>query len=278
MVLSENQIHIWLVPVFYEREAYHKASAFLSSDEIARRNEYLFEKDQMRFAFGRYYLKSLAGLYLSAKPDEIQIGYQKYGKPFFLKKKQSHLKFNVSHSGGIITYAFSLHEEVGVDIEKYDQTIDVLGMSDKYFSRPEKQLISESKKRYLPGLFYNIWVCKEAYLKYRGAGLRIPPGSFSVYPREENILSLHYYRAKQSNGKEQKKLPQDKYFLALCTPHKTPKVKVQIYQPHLLLPTEQAGGAQILAAALSHDRLCDHAKYRPLSRWPVNLRTPVPDG
>ena len=237
MVLLENQIHIWLVPVFYNREGYHKASLFLSSDEIVRRNEYLFEKDQMRFAFGRYYLKSLAGLYLSARPDEVQIGYQKYGKPYFLKKKQSHLKFNISHSGGIITCAFSLHEEVGVDIEKYGQTIDFLGMSEKYFSKMEKQLLKKSQKHHSPDLFYNTWVCKEAYLKYRGTGLRIPPGSFSVYPREENILSFRYHWVRETRYKEQSKLPPDKYFLAICTPRKKPEVKVQIYQPHLLLPT-----------------------------------------
>ncbi len=224
LFLLENHIDIWLLFLPTQYDLIDQMLPCLSDEEIYRINEYYFREDQIRFAVGRYHLKKLLGRYLAQKAENIVIGYQKYSKPFLEHKSHSHIKFNLSHSGEMLIYAFSLNHEVGVDIEKYDKKINVMGISKKYFSEEERKILYKAKKNSMFKLFYNIWTCKEAYLKYRGMGLGIPSSSFPIYPTEENLLALllSYKETEYFHRK-------DKYFATLCTPYSNPCVAIHYF-------------------------------------------------
>lgn len=105
---------------------------------------------------------------------EIEISYNKFGKPFLSGIKG--FSYNISHSGTWVAIGYG-DGEVGIDIEKIQE---MKGIADRYFSEEEKQYIQmvtgdEQNKRVT-----QIWTLKESYIKYLGIGLSTGLDSFSI--------------------------------------------------------------------------------------------------
>lgn len=98
--------------------------------------------------------------FCAVSPDEIDFGYNEYGKPF---AKNLPVHFSVSHSGDIAVCVVS-DKKIGVDVEKIR---DVNPRSaERFASEKEKEYIRNN-----PNGFFEIWTLKEAYFKCIGTGL-----------------------------------------------------------------------------------------------------------
>ena len=119
----------------------------------------------------RRVLSDLTGL----GPLTWQFRKNMYGRPEIAAPRDyGHLKFSVSHAGGLIACLLSWHRNVGVDVEPTQKVDGMLNIADQYFAPSEAAFI-----RALPGDeqsrgFLELWTLKEAYLKARGLGLSIP--------------------------------------------------------------------------------------------------------
>jgi 4'-phosphopantetheinyl transferase len=158
----------------------------LTEEEIFRANKFKFSNEKRFFLISRYYLKNFIGEYLDLSPEKIIISQMKSGKPYVNENIDSNLKFNYSHSGDYIVYAFTKDNEIGIDIEKIKDISEFDELSRTHFS-DEEQLIyfelknPEEKKR----LFYKIWTRKEALLKAEGSGITIDLKSLTVLTTNE---------------------------------------------------------------------------------------------
>ena len=78
--------------------------AALSVDERQRARRFLRVRDAGRYRLGRAWLRRLLGQYLDLRPAAICFEYGAHGKPFLLAGGvPSTLRFNVAHSGEIVT-------------------------------------------------------------------------------------------------------------------------------------------------------------------------------
>ncbi len=88
------------------------------------------------------------------------------------------LRFNISHTDGLIACAVTIGREVGVDVEHVGRrlTHDVAG---RFFAPREvadlRALPDDEQQR----VFFDYWTLKEAYIKARGFGLALPLGDFA---------------------------------------------------------------------------------------------------
>ena len=103
----------------------------------------------------------------------------KYGKLYLSNYKNIH--FNLSHSGKIVACVIS-DEEVGVDVEYNDSSID-LNIARNYFFNSEYENIIKSHKP--SDEFFNYWVLKESYMKYAGLGFQLELDSFEILINDE---------------------------------------------------------------------------------------------
>ena len=104
-----------------------------------------------------------------------------HGKPA-LRRPANHadLRFNLSHSKGLVLYAVANGREVGVDVEQIRRVADFERITEQYFSLAERtELGTLRPERKLDG-FFGLWTLKEAYVKARGQGLAVPLHDFSV--------------------------------------------------------------------------------------------------
>jgi 4'-phosphopantetheinyl transferase len=188
--LENDQIHVWHAcsPGYLcDHQAYTR---LLTGEERARMERFHFEKDRQNFLFCRSMLKMLLASYLGTPPAELRFAYSAHGKPS-LAVPSGNLEFNLSHSGGMVLFAFCQGRRIGVDVEHVRRNLDVHEIAERFFSAREQQELRQLPEPSQYDAFFHCWSRKEAFVKARGEGLSSPLDSFdvSVAPDEE-LVSL----------------------------------------------------------------------------------------
>jgi 4'-phosphopantetheinyl transferase len=104
----------------------------------------------------------------------------KHGKPYEIRNE---VFFSLSHSGEILICAVSKNE-VGADVEKIRSVEHMKKIAQRYF---ENEKISDEKD------FFNAWVKREAYLKYKGTGFANGGKEKAVNVFLKNIFEIDGY-------------------------------------------------------------------------------------
>ena len=104
-------------------------------------------------------IKSLP--FIDTDPQSLVLARNENGKPYFINSK---IKFNISHSKGYVTCATAFDEEVGVDIEAADLTVErAEKLAKRFFNEADATAIKKSPKS-----FQKLWSVKEAKAKFLG--------------------------------------------------------------------------------------------------------------
>lgn len=195
--LEKNEVHIWRANLELPEEKINQLFNLLNKDEQERAQRFHFARDRARFIAARGMLRKLLGQYVAISPEQLQFNYNQYGKPNLIQKPE--IQFNLSHAHNQALIAVTLASAVGVDIEYCDREVDIDGISKRFFSANECQVIqslTDVKKRQV---FFTAWVRKEAFLKALGMGL-----SYSLDKVEVSLLPEQPARIIALHDKEQK--------------------------------------------------------------------------
>ena len=148
-------------------------------------------------------LLSLGGLEALGKivgQECARLSRAELGKPFFADKTLGGL--SISHSWEISVAACGPCE-IGVDIENIGRDLDFQKLSDRFFSKAERdRLISDGMTA---ESFYKIWTSKEAYVKYTGEGI----GGLRATDGIADVIFKRFFV--EYNG--------ERYIMSLCTPN-----------------------------------------------------------
>jgi 4'-phosphopantetheinyl transferase len=176
-----GEIHVWSAALDHEPDDLQRLEATLSREEKARANRFHFVRDKNRFVVARGRLRELLGGYLHQAPADLEFSYGPHGKPFLSPANSSTgLCFNLSHSAGLAVYAIAPERNLGIDVELVRPDYAEEDVARKYFSAQELGDLRSLPPETRDEGFFHCWTRKEAYLKARGMGLRIPLDSFAV--------------------------------------------------------------------------------------------------
>jgi 4'-phosphopantetheinyl transferase len=150
----------------------------LAPEELARADRYHFAADRNIYiaahALVRFMLSDATGL--STTTWHYVTG--EFGKPGLAGELSKWtLQFNISHTRGLAACAIA-SQEIGVDVERSDQTID-LGIARHHFAPEEVRILNSAPRGQARKIFFRFWSLKEAFIKATGEGLRRPLDSFS---------------------------------------------------------------------------------------------------
>lgn len=181
--LADNEVHLWLT---YDDEITDSAllqqyKKLLTDDETARMNRFVFEKHQKQFLIARALVRTTLSRYLDYPPTAWRFSQNQYGRPEpVLSQSDPPLRFNLSHTDGLIAIGVTLQRDLGVDVEKSSRNSDLLLIAQNVFSAAEQQALhdqpTEDAQRQR---FFDYWTLKESYIKARGMGLSLPLEKFS---------------------------------------------------------------------------------------------------
>jgi 4'-phosphopantetheinyl transferase len=181
-LLPLNAVHVDLVHTdSAEAGARHEAyRALLSKDEEERMARLVFERDRRRFLLTRALVRTMLSRYAGVPPARWSFIANVHGRPEILDRPAGvpDLRFNLSHTEGLIACAVTIGREVGIDVEHVGRrlTHDVAG---RFFAPSEVRDLDALPADEQPRVFFDYWTLKEAYIKARGFGLALPLGDFA---------------------------------------------------------------------------------------------------
>lgn len=153
---------------------------FLSAEERAHVERLRTSALRRQFQVARGALRFLLGRYLSVDPSAVIFAYGPYGKPCVVQPDTPPIRFNLSHSGNLVAYAFTRQHEVGIDIEQHDdRALDTALYSVVFTASEQDALLALPAALRLRG-FFSAWTRKEAFIKATGQGLSADLQAFSV--------------------------------------------------------------------------------------------------
>lgn len=201
--LSSDEVHVWCAALNQESQNFRVLGSLLAPDELARADNYYFEKDRKCFIARRGLLRVVLSTYLGIEPARLQFSYGPCGKPGLKTVSYGEIhQFNLSHSNGLAMYAVSKRHRVGIDVESIHTIPEANQIAEQFFSPLEKDFIRSLPAEKRLEAFFNFWTCKEAYLKGIGDGLSIPLKQVEVsfnQGEEARLLTLHENQRKATD-------------------------------------------------------------------------------
>jgi 4'-phosphopantetheinyl transferase len=177
--LAGRDIHVWAVQLFAPDNVVERCFVILSPDEKARAERFVFGHHRRAYVLSRCILRALLGRYISLPATDIQFSYGSKGKPHLLELN-SRVRFNCSHSAGMVLYAITRHRDLGIDIEKIRPLQDMEEIAQRFFCPEEVRELWSFMPPEREAAFFRCWSRKEAYVKAVGDGLSIPLDTFCV--------------------------------------------------------------------------------------------------
>ena len=173
--IKPGDVHIWKVDLKVIA-AYQDVAKILSTDERERAARIIDPLRRGRFRSARFVLRNILSLYNYLPPEEIELSYGKYGKPFIEQKAlKCSISFNITHSTNLMLVALSNSCQIGIDLEKEHSITTKEWIIKQYFSQEDNYFF-----RHLPGeerlsAFLLLWTLKEAHAKALGSGFGAAP-------------------------------------------------------------------------------------------------------
>ena len=105
--LRKGEIHLWSISLDANIKLIEQCKASLTDSEYSKISFFKFPEIQNNYIISQGILRQLLSGYLNIAPKKIQLGRQQKGKPFSMDEPS--LFFNISNSGNLCVYAFTVY-------------------------------------------------------------------------------------------------------------------------------------------------------------------------
>jgi 4'-phosphopantetheinyl transferase len=184
-----HTVDIWLTRLSdvdeHMRRAYER---LLNPVEKTRLSRYVVEHAKEQYVVARALLRTALSRYADVLPDAWEFGSNSHGKPHIIAPDIApSLKFNISHTSGVIACAINCGREVGIDVEYIDGKHDYEDLVHLVLAEAEMIRLNRLPPPERRERFYVLWTLKEAYLKAMGTGLSIPLFELNFNPEQKPV-------------------------------------------------------------------------------------------
>lgn len=165
----------------------------MTPEERARNARYMFERSRREHLVGRALVRTTLSRYADVAPSAWRFVEGERGRPEIEGPAGAPpLRFNLSHTTGLVAVAVTTALDVGVDVEDAARQRTTVEIADRFFSPREVEALralpaAEQRER-----FFTYWTLKEAYIKAVGLGLAIPLHHFSFLLAPEEPVRIAF--------------------------------------------------------------------------------------
>lgn len=178
--MTPGDVQIWYFGLDADAQRQAQLTRLLDKQERHRAERFRFEKHRRRFIVRRGFLRLILAHYTGLAPDAICFTRDATGKPSIDSPASMHgLKFSASSSQALGVVALTYDRELGLDLEQVCPDGDHELMA-REFSGHEAAALRRLEPESRTAAFFDLWTCKEAYLKGKGLGLSVPLDQFTI--------------------------------------------------------------------------------------------------
>ena len=165
----------------------------LSDAEQARYRHFRAEPQRQRYLVTRALVRSTLSRYADVGPAAWSFRERAGGRPELSGPEPvPPLHFNVSHTDGLVACLVGPDRELGVDVENLERHRRALDIADRHFAPDEVEALHALPADARRTRFLELWTLKEAYLKARGVGLRLPLAHFSFRIEARGAIGVEF--------------------------------------------------------------------------------------
>jgi 4'-phosphopantetheinyl transferase len=170
-------------------------SALLDDAERERHARFVFAEDADIFLVAHALTRSLLGAVVGRAPETLQFQIAERGRPELAgSAADSGVRFNLSHTHGLVACAVARTCAVGVDVEQLSRKVELLGVAARVFSPLELRELHALAGDAQRDRFFQLWTLKEAYVKAIGKGLAGPLQAISFFPARPDPVPVRFER------------------------------------------------------------------------------------
>jgi len=178
--LEEHEVHLWRIDLTDAAGHTGRYTSLLTTGEQAEAHRRSVGQVRDHFTVGRACVRVLIGNALEMDPREVSITKGVHGKPEIPVLSGCSISFNVAHSKNTLLIALGREGAIGVDVEYFDRSTDIMEVADANFTKSEIKALAAADPETRLRIFYRYWTRKEAIGKADGRGLLLPLASFDV--------------------------------------------------------------------------------------------------
>jgi 4'-phosphopantetheinyl transferase len=179
-----DRVHVWTISTEEAGtpDRLEQYRALLTPEEVARCNRFFQDGDRIRFVVARALVRTMLSRYVAVPPHAWRLRIEQYGKPHIadLPAGAPDLRFNLSHTKGLVACAVTVGRDIGIDVEHIHRTL-TYDVPERFFSAQEVADLRVLPAEEQEVVFFDYWTLKEAYIKARGLGLTLPLGQFTFH-------------------------------------------------------------------------------------------------
>jgi 4'-phosphopantetheinyl transferase len=154
---------------------------WLATDERGHLGRIKSELLRREYLATRALCRAVLSRYAEVDPADWRFRAGRNGKPRIAGPNGfASLRFNLTHTRGLVICLVTRTGEVGVDAEETSRGVEFDRVAKHFFSKMEQASLAKLPRARRKLRFFELWVLKEAYLKGRGDGLLREPDQFTV--------------------------------------------------------------------------------------------------
>jgi len=154
--------------------------AILSADEMTRYARFWFDRDRHLHLVAWALVRTTLSRYADVAPEAWRFRTNRWGRPEISGPADAPpLRFNLSHTRGMVACIVADGIDVGVDVEDRRRQTQGPEIARRYFSAREVEAFERLSEEEREVAFFEYWTLKEAYIKAVGVGISLGLGRFS---------------------------------------------------------------------------------------------------
>ena len=138
-LIENDEVHLWRAPLDVSPRVAHELAAALTSSERKRAARLRDGTARARYVSARGWLHHLLAGYVGADARSLTFFTGAHGKPALDAPSGTSVRFNLAHSAGVVVFAVARDREVGVDVERIRDDVDVDAVSRRYFTDAQRR-------------------------------------------------------------------------------------------------------------------------------------------
>lgn len=195
LALGRTEAHVWCTcpDSVTDPALLHTYWELLSVNERVQQQRFYFEKGRHEYLITRALVRTTLSRYAPVAPHAWCFETNAYGRPEIVAPQGIlPLRFNLSHTDGLIVCLVTLDRECGIDVEDTEREGMTVEIADQFFSRTEAQTLRALPPPKQRGRFFEYWTLKESYIKARGMGVSLPLDQFSFHLERDQPIRISF--------------------------------------------------------------------------------------
>src|SRR5687768_11690023 len=152
----------------------------LSDAERKQHGRFRFDDDRHTYLVAHALVRTTLGAMLGVPPEQLDFEIGEHGKPELKHAAAGDLRFNLSHTRGLVACGVTRADDIGIDVERIERKLEIDNLASSVLSEDEQAALVALEGSAKRERFFRHWTIKEAYVKAIGRGISLPLRSLHV--------------------------------------------------------------------------------------------------